>query len=234
MKKSLLLSLLLTLAAPALSASLGTESATTLTTAGWTNGVVGSIGTWHQVQAPGSAFAIDDSSQGGRTSIGAQAFNIIPGAHTNANQGYARAFFVLDDGPLSEGQSLSFDISFLFNNGTKGFTLERVGGGAGADLFTVWQDWGDPVVALGTLLGAPTTILDNGYQQALTLNVTQLAGAIQISVLNNGSSIFSETFTTDEIIGQIQFFAGNIDPAEEHNAASQSIYANNITVATEP
>jgi len=89
-KKSPVLSLLLTLAAPALSASLGTESATTLTTAGWTNGVVGSIGTWHQVQAPGSAFAIDDSSQGGRTSIGAQAFNIIPGAHTNANQGYAR------------------------------------------------------------------------------------------------------------------------------------------------
>lgn len=234
MKKILLLPLLVAFASPALASVLGTESGASWTTATWTNGSVGSIGTWYQVQAPGSAFAIGDSSQGGRTSIGSQAFNIIPGSFTNTDLGYARTFFVLDGGALSVGQTLSFDINFLFSNGTKGFNLEKAGGGAGSDLFTVWQDWGDPVVALGTLLGAPTTILANGFQQALTLNATQLSGAIQISVLNNSSSIFSQTFTTTDTIGQIQFFAGNIDPAQEVNAASQSIYANNISVVPEP
>ena len=236
MKKHLILPLLLTvgLASPSFSSVLGTEAGGSWTTGTWTNGAVGSIGTWYQVQAPGSSFAIGDSSQGGRSSIGSQAFNVIPGSYTNADLGYARTFFVLGGGALSEGQSLSFDINFLFSNGTKGFTLERSGGGVGSDLFTVWQDWGDPVVARGALVGTPTTILANGFQQALTLNATQLSGAIQISVLNNSSSIFSQTFTTADTIGQIQFFAGNIDPAQELNAASQSIYANNISVVPEP
>ncbi len=236
MKKHLILPLLLTvgLASPGFSSVLGTESGASWTTGTWTNGAAGSIGTWFQVQAPGSAFAIGDSSQGGRTSIGSQAFNVIPGSFTNADLGFARTFFVLDGGALSVGQTLSFDINFLFSNGTKGFNLEKTGGGVGSDLFTVWQDWGDPVVARGTLLGTPTNILANGFQQALTLNATQLSGAIQISVLNNSSSIFSQTFTTTDTIGQIQFFAGNIDPTQESEAASQSIYANNITVVPEP
>lgn len=234
MKKLLLLPLLAFLASPGVASVLGTESGASYTTATWTNGAVGSIGTWYQVQNPGSSLAIGDSSQGGRTSIGAQAFNVIPGSYTNANLGFARTFFVFNGGALSEGQTLSFDINFLFNNGTKGFTLEKTGGGIGSDLFTVWQDWGDPVIALGTLVGTPTTILSNGFQQAFTLNATQLSGAIQISVLNNSSSIFSQTFTTTDTIGQIQFFAGNIDPAQEPNAASQSIYANNISVVPEP
>lgn len=235
MKKQLaILNILAFLSAPGMASVLGTESGASWTTATWTNGAVGSIGTWYQVVNPGSSLAIGDSSQGGRTSIGAQAFNVIPGSYTNANLGFARTFFVFDGGALSEGQSLSFDINFLFSNGTKGFTLEKTGGGVGSDLFTVWQDWGDPVVALGSLLGAPSTILANGFQQALTLNATQLSGAIQISVLNNSSSIFSQTFTTTDTIGQIQFFAGNIDPTQEGSAASQSIYANNIAVVPEP
>ena len=236
MKKHLTLAILVTAAFANLgfASVLGTESGASWTSATWTNGAVGSIGTWYQVQAPGSAFGIGDSSQGGRTSIGSQAFNVVPGSYTNADLGYARTFFVLNGGALSEGQTLSFDINFLFSNGTKGFTLEKAGGGLGSDLFTVWQDWGDPVVARGTLVGTPTTILANGFQQAFTLNATQLSGAIQISVLNNSSSIFSQTFTTTDNIGQIQFFAGNIDPTQEGAAASQSIYANNITVVPEP
>ena len=180
MKKNLLSALFAaTLITPLHAAVLGTESGASWTTPTWTNGAVGTIGTWYQVVNPGASLAIGDSSTGGRTSIGAQAFNIIPGSYTNTNLGYARTFFVFDGGALSEGQSLSFDINFLFSNGTKGFTLEKVGGGAGSDLFTVWQDWGDPVKALGTLVGTPTNIFSNGYQQAFTLNATQLSGAIR-------------------------------------------------------
>ena len=235
MKKKLLSALFAaTLITPLHAAVLGIESGASWTTPTWTNGAAGTIGTWYQVVNPGASLAIGDSSTGSRTSIGAQAFNIIPGSFTNSNLGYARTFFVFDGGALSEGQSLSFDINFLFSNGTKGFTLEKVGGGVGSDLFTVWQDWSDPVVASGTLIGTPTNILSNGYQQALTLNATQLSGAIQISVVNNSSNIFSQTFTTTDTIGQIQFFAGNIDPSQEANAQNQSIYANTIAVVPEP
>lgn len=215
-------------------AVLGTESGASWTTATWTNGAVGTIGTWYQVLNPGASLAIGDSSTGGRTSIGAQAFNIIPGSFTNSNLGYARTFFVFDGGALSVGQTLSLDVNFLWNNGTKGFTLEKPGGGGGSDLFTVWQDWGDPVKALGTLLGTTNTVLTNGFQQALTLTAAQLAGQIKIDLFNNSTNIFSQTFTTADTIGQVQFFAGNIDPTQEPNAQNQSIYANNITVVPEP
>lgn len=222
------------LVSSAFSATEGVDSGTNYTTGTWSNGSSATIGTWYQVVNPGASLAIGDSSQGGRTSIGAQAFNLVPGSYTNANLGFARTFFVFNGGPLTTGQSVSFDINFLFNNGTKGFTLEKAGGGIGSDLFTVWQDWSDPLTALGTLVASPTNILSSGFQQALTVNATQLSGAIDVIVQNNGTNIFSQTFTTAESIGQIQFFAGNIDPTQEINAPSQAIYANNISVVPEP
>lgn len=234
MKKTLLYLLLsATIVSKSTGAVLGTDSGANWTTGNWTNAAVGPIGTWYQVVNPGSSLAIGDSSQGGRNSIGSLAFNIVPGIYTNANLGFARSFLVFGGGPLLVGQSVFLDVNFLFSNGTKGVTLEKVGGGVGSELITLWQDWGDPVKILGSLPGSATTVLDNGYQQSLRLGATQLDGSIQISLFNNNSSIYSQTFTTNETIGQIQLFAGNIDPAQEGDSLSQSIFVNNISVVPE-
>ena len=219
----------------AFAATIGTTTGSDFTTASWTNSSSTSYGTFYQVANPGSSFAIGDSSQGGRTSIGSKAFNLIPGSYTNTGfLGYAQTYYVLSGGALSVGQTLSFDINFLFSNGTKGFTLEKAGGGANSDLFTVRQDWGDSIQALKGGLVGTNNIVSNGFQKALRLEATQQAESIQLNIKDGGTSIFSQTFLTTDTIGQIQFFAGNIDPTQEGDRDSQSIFFNNISVIPEP
>jgi len=211
---------------------LGTEAGASWTTATWTNNATSTLGNWFLVTPTGSATAIGDSSQGGRTSIGANAFNLLPGTFEDPDQGTANAYFVLNGGPLSSGQTLSFDINFLWNNGTKGFALQTAGGGT--TLFTLQQDWGDPVQAFGGGLTGTTNILANGFQQALSLQATQNAGSISYSIINNGNTILSTNFTTSDTIGQVRFFAGNMSPDEVANVQNQSIYFNNLSVVPEP
>ena len=211
---------------------LGTETGASWTTATWTNGATSTLGNWFLVNAPGSSTAIGNSSQGGRTSIGASAFNLIPGSYTNSSQGYVDAYFALNGGALTSGQTLSFDLNFLWNNGTKGFALQTAGGGT--TLLTVQQNWSDPVVAFGGGLSGTNTILGNGFQQAITLQAAQSSGSILFNVLNNGTNILTQNFTTADAVGQVRFFAGNIDPTQEGNAQNHSIYFNNLSVVPEP
>lgn len=220
------------LAASGYAAALGTETGASYSTATWTNGAVGTIGTWYLALDPGSSTAIGDSSQGGRTSIGSSAFNLIPGSYTNSGNGYVNAYFVFADGALTSGQDLSFDLNFLWNNGTKGFSLQTSGGGT--TLFSVEQNWGDPLTASGGGLVSPTQVLANAFQQAITLEASQLSGSILLNLKNNGTNILSQTFTTADTVGQIRFYSGNIDPTQEGNAQNQSIYANNIKVSGVP
>ena len=219
----------------AFAATLGTTSGSDFTTASWTNSSSTSYGTFYHLANPGSSFAIADSSQGGRTSIGPQAFNLTPGSYTNTGLGYARTFYVFSGGALTVGQTLSFEINFLFSNGTKGFTLEKSGGGANSDLFTVRQDWGDSIQTLGGGLSGTNTIADfSGYQKALKLEATQQNGSIDLNIKDGVTSIFTQTFLTAETIGQIHFFAGNIHPSQEGDRDSQGIFFNNISVVPEP
>lgn len=211
---------------------LGTETGASWTTATWTNNATSTLGNWFLVTAAGSSTAIGDSSQGGRTSIGANAFNLIPGAFTNAGQGYVDAYFVLNGGVLASGQTLSFDLNFLWNSGTKGFALQTAGGGT--TLLTVQQDFGDPLVAFGGGLTGTNTILGNAFQQSITLQAAQSSGSILFTVLNNGTNILSQNFTTTDPVGQVRFFAGNIAPDQVANSQNQSIYFNNLNVVPEP
>lgn len=233
--KLLNLFLCLTLAAnfgTAFAATLGTTTGSDFTTASWTNSSSTSYGTFYHIANPGSSFAIADSSLGGRTSIGPQAFHLTPGSYTNTGLGYARTFYVFSGGALTVGQTLSFDINFYFSNGTKGFSLQ--GGVANSDLFTVRQDWGDSIQTLGGGLSGTNNIVSNGFQKALRLEATQQAESIQLNIKDEGTSIFSQTFLTTDTISQIQFFAGNIDPTQEVSRDSQSIFFNNISVIPEP
>jgi len=219
-------------AATSFASVIGTETGASYTTATWTNGSTSTLGNWFLVTGAGSSSAIGDSSQGGRTSIGASAFNLIPGAFTNAGGGYIDAYFVLNGGALTSGQTLSFDLNFLWNNGTKGFALQTAGGAT--TLLTVQQDWSDPVVAFGGGLTGTNTILGSGYQQAITLQAAQSTGSILFTVLNNGTNILSQNFTTSDAVGQVRFFAGNINTNQVENAQNHSIYANNLSVVPEP
>lgn len=233
MKKILLSSIAAAaLAASGYAAVLGTETGASYSTATWTNGASSTNGTWFLALDPGASTAIGDSSTGGRTSIGASAFNLLPGSFTNSGGGYANAYFVFAGGPLISGQTLTFDLNFLWSNGTKGFALQTAGGGT--TLFTVQQDWSDPVVAFGGGLVGTNTVLASGYQQAITLEAAQQSGSILLSLKNNGTNILSQSYTTADTIGQVRLFAGNIDPTQEANAQNQSIYANNIQVSGVP
>ena len=121
-------------------------------------------------------------------------------------------------------------MNFFWNNGIKGFSLQTAGGGA--DIFKVYQDWGDPLYSV--LGGVTNTILSNAYQQAITLQAAQQSGSILLSVQNNGTNIFSNSYTTTDTVSQIRFYAGNLDPAQEGSATNHSIYFNTIAVVPEP
>lgn len=214
-------------------ATLGTTTGTDFTTLTWSNGASTTIGTWFLVQNGGSAFSIGDSSQGGRPTIGSSAFFIGPGNFNGANQGYGNAFFALTS-PLSIGQTLSFDINFLFNNGTKGFELQTAGGAV--SLFKVQQEWAEPVNATGGSIVGTNNVLANGFQKALRVEAESVTGGInfRIKEAGAGSFIIDNSFTTADALGQIRFYAGNTDPTQDANQASQGIYFNNITVIPEP
>jgi hypothetical protein len=218
----------------ALAATVGTTTGADFTTASWKNNSTTSIGNWYLVQNPGSSFSIGDSSQGGRPSIGTSAYNLTPGNYTGANQGTANAYFALTSA-LSLGQTLSFDLNFLWNNGTKGFELQTAGGGT--SLLKVEQNWSDPVIATGgSLGGSGTQVFSNGYQKALSLEAEAVSGGLNFRIKEAGSSSFiiNNTFLTSSELSQIRFYAGNIEPAQDANKANHGIYVNNISIVPEP
>ena len=128
----------LTVSFSALAANIGTESGTSYTTSTWINGASSSVGTWELFGDSGSrgttpvinyapSFSISDSPQGGRASIGSSAFTLgIP----NSYGAFSKAMFTLGGGALTSGQSVSFDLNFLWNGGKRGFAFQDASGNA--------------------------------------------------------------------------------------------------------
>lgn len=210
-------------------ANIGTESGTSYTTSTWVNGVSSSVGQWFLPADLGAKFAIADSTQGGRPSIGSSAFFLAPG--TGDWNRYAKAYFVFGGGALGDGQSLSFDTNYLWNGGKRGFQLQDAGGVN--VLMGARHEWGDPLFAYGGGLGAETTLLANAYQKAVRFSASVATGNVvswSVTDLSNSASLGSGSFTG--AVTQLYFYSGdNTDAANQDN---YGMFINNINIVPEP
>ena len=213
----------------ALAANIGIESGTSYTTSTWVNGVSSSVGQWFLPADLGAKYAIANSTQGGRTSIGDNAFFLAPG--TGDWNRYAKAYFIFGGGALSAGQSLSFDTNFLWNGGQRGFQLQN--GGGTVNLLGVKHEWADPLVAYNGGLSGDTSLVANAYQKAVRFSASVATGDVvswSISDLSNSSTLLSGSFTGS--VAQLYFFSGdNKDTANQDNFG---MFVNNINIVPEP
>ena len=210
-------------------AVLGIESASNYTSATWTEGAGSSVGTWYFQNDTAAVTQIADSSQGGRTSIGTDAFNFVPG-NTAFNQ-FANGWFVLNGGGLIAGQTLSVDANYLWNGGNRG--VEFMSGNAA--VFRLQHVWSDPITFAGTGL-TDTQVLANGYQQALTYSVDQLDQlSVQVSAYLYGSSsaLFTQTVAVPDYITGIHFYAGDVTTTTA-DQPNYGLFVNNIEVSGIP
>ena len=210
-------------------AVLGIEDASSYTTATWIEGAGTSVGTWYFQNDTSAITQIGDSSQGGRTSIGASAFNFVPG-NTAWNQ-FANGWFTLNGGGLLAGQTLSVDANYLWNGGNRG--VEFMSGNT--SVFRFQHVWSDPITFAGTGL-TNTQVLANGYQQALTYSVDQLDQlSVQVSAYLYGDpdALFTQTVVVPDYITGIHFYAGDIQTtiADQPN---YGLFVNNIEVSGIP
>ena len=210
-------------------AVLGIESASNYTSATWTEGAGSSVGTWYFQNDTAAVTQIADSSQGGRTSIGTDAFNFVPG-NTAFNQ-FANGWFVLNGGGLIAGQTLSVDANYLWNGGNRG--VEFMSGNAA--VFRLQHVWSDPITFAGTGL-TDAQVLANGYQQALTYSVDQLDQlSVQVSAYLYGSSsaLFTQTVAVPDYITGIHFYAGDVTTTTA-DQPNYGLFVNNIEVSGIP
>ena len=210
-------------------AVLGIESASNYTSATWTEGAGSNVGTWYFQNDTAAVTQIADSSQGGRTSIGTDAFNFVPG-NTAFNQ-FANGWFVLNGGGLIAGQTLSVDANYLWNGGNRG--VEFMSGNAA--VFRLQHVWSDPITFAGTGL-TDTQVLANGYQQALTYSVDQLDQlSVQVSAYLYGSSsaLFTQTVAVPDYITGIHFYAGDVTTTTA-DQPNYGLFVNNIEVSGIP
>jgi hypothetical protein len=210
-------------------AVLGIESASNYTSATWTEGAGSNVGTWYFQNDTAAVTQIADSSQGGRTSIGTDAFNFVPG-NTAFNQ-FANGWFALNGGGLIAGQTLSVDANYLWNGGNRG--VEFMSGNAA--VFRLQHVWSDPITFAGTGL-TDTQVLANGYQQALTYSVDQLDQlSVQVSAYLYGSSsaLFTQTVAVPDYITGIHFFAGDVTTTAA-DQPNYGLFVNNIEVSGIP
>jgi len=213
----------------ALAANIGIESGTSYTTLTWLNGVSSSVGQWYLPGDLGAKYAIADSTQGGRPSIGSNAFFLAPG--TGDYNRYAKAYFVFGGGALSAGQSLSFDTNFLWLGGKRGFQLQT-SDGAGI-LAGVKHEWGDPLVAYGGGLPGDTQLLASAFQKAVRFSASVATGNVvswSISDLSNSSTLRSGSFTGS--VAQLYFYSGDNNDANNQN--NFGMFVNNISIVPEP
>ena len=239
--KNIILTIIAALAVnfSALAANIGTESGTSYTTSTWINGVSSSVGTWQLYGDSGSrgainyapSFSIADSSQGGRASIGTSAFTLgIPDSY-NA---YSKAMFTFGGGSLLSGQSVSFDLNFLWSGGKRGFAFQNSAGGA---LFGAYHEWSEPLIAYSGGLSSNTTVLANAYQKAVTVSASRSGSTVNWSIFEKGGSTAlvssSSSLGAGQNVDKIYFYAGdNQDMGANVNNFSMSI--NNINVVPEP
>lgn len=210
-------------------AVLGIETASNYTNATWVEGAGSSVGTWYFQNDTSAITQIGDSSQGGRTSIGVDAFNFVPG-NTAFNQ-FANGWFVLNGGGLITGQSLSVDANYLWNGGNRG--VEFMSGNTA--VFRFQHVWSDPITFAGTGL-TDTQVLANGYQQALTYQVDQLDQlSVQVSayLYGNSSALFTQTVVVPDYITGIHFYAGDVTTTSA-DQPNYGLFVNNIEVSGIP
>ena len=237
----------LTVSFSALAANIGTESGTSYTTSTWVNGASSSVGTWELFGDSGTrqvvnagvtntisyspSFAISDSTQGGRASIGSSAFTLgIP----NSYNAFSKAMFTFGGGALTSGQSVSFDLNFLWSGGKRGFAFQDASGSA---LFGAFHEWSDPLVAYLGGLSANTTALSSAYQKAVTVSASLLNSTVNWTIYEKGGSTAlintSSSLGVGQDIAKIYFYAGdNQDMGADVNNFNMSI--NNINVVPEP
>jgi len=210
-------------------AVLGIEDASSYTTATWIEGAGTSVGTWYFQNDTSAITQISNSSQGGRTSIGASAFNFVPG-NTAYNQ-YSNGWFVLNGGGLIAGQTLSVDANYLWNGGNRG--VEFMSGNTA--VFRFQNVWSDPITFAGTGL-TNTQVLANGYQQALTYMVEQLTPTlVEVSayLYGNPEVLFVTNVNVPDYITTIHFYAGDIQTTTA-DQPNYGLFVNNIEVSGIP
>ena len=210
-------------------AVLGVETGSNYAPGTWIEGASSSVGTWYFQNDTAAITQIGDSSQGGRTSIGADAFNFVPG-NTAFNQ-FANGWFVLNGGGLLAGQTLSVDANYLWNGGNRG--VEFMSGNAA--VFRFQHVWSDAISFAGTGI-TQTEVLASAYQQALTYSVDQLDQlSVQVSayLYGNANALFTQTVAVPDYITGIHFYAGD----NQTTAADQpnfGLFVNNIEVSGIP
>jgi hypothetical protein len=210
-------------------AVLGVETGSNYAPGTWIEGASSSVGTWYFVNDTSAISQIGDSSQGGRTSIGTDAFNFVPG-NTAWNQ-FANGWFVLNGGGLVAGQTLSVDANYLWNGGNRG--VEFMSGNTA--VFRLQQVWSDAISFAGTGI-TQTDVLANAYQQALTYSVDQLDQlTVQVTayLYGNANALFTQTVAVPDYITGIHFYAGDIQTtvADQPN---YGLFVNNIEVSGIP
>ena len=226
----------------ALAANIGTESGTSYTTSTWINGVTSSVGTWQLYGDSGSrgtsptinyapSFSIADSSQGGRASIGTSAFTLgVPDSYS----AFSKAMFTFGGGSLLTGQSVSFDLNFLWSGGKRGFAFQD---SAGVALFGAAHEWDDPLVAYNGGLTSNTTALSNAYQKAVTVFASRSGSTVNWSIFEKGGSTAlvssSSSLGAGQNVDKIYFYAGD-NQGMGANVNNFSMSINNINVVPEP
>ena len=212
-------------------ANLGLESASSYTTATWSEGSGAGIGKWYFTMEPSTVKGISDSAQGGRVSVGSSAFNLQAGLSSQ----YSNAFFVFEGGALTVGQTVSLDANYLWNGGFRGIEFQA----GGTSLFRA-EHASDAIQFKGTDITTADIIpaipiSQNAYQRALTYSVRQVDASnveFTASILGSATPVFSSTFAASGI-SQIKFYAGDT-ATELVNQPNYGLYFNNINVIPEP
>lgn len=209
---------------------IGSSSGSNYTTATWTNGAPNAFGGWFIQNGGGGALNnISDSTQNGRTNIGAQSFFMVGGT----NGSFIDVFAPLG-GSLATNQSISLNANYSWANGTRGIEFEQAFG-FGA-LFRFEHSGGDPL----RFANASTNIeiFANAFNRAFTYNVSFLnstAVSVTASLLGNPTPFFSTNLTVAAMPNQVKFYVGGLTdntPLADQN--NYGMYFNNVTTVPEP
>jgi PEP-CTERM motif len=206
---------------------IGSSSGSQYTTATWTNGAPNAFAGWFFQNGGGGALNnISDSTQNGRTSIGAQSFFIVGGT----NNSFIDVFAPLG-GSLSSGQGISLNANYSWNNGTRGIEFEQAFGAGG--LFRFEHGGGDALrFGVGT---NATVIFANAFNQAFTYNVSFFSTnqlSVSASLFGNSTPFFSTNLTVAAMPNQVKFYTGGYSGGANQN--NFGLYFNNLTTVPEP
>jgi hypothetical protein len=229
MKKLLLPTVILGLCAAVSHAQvlIGSSSGSQYTTATWTNGASNAFNGWFINNGGGGALNnISDSTQNGRTSIGAQSFFIVGGT----NGSFIDVFAPLG-GSLSTNQSISLSANYSWNSGTRGIEFTSSG-----TLFRFEHSGNNALFLKGTGI-TDTEISADVFNQALTYNVSYSNATtvgIGVSLFGNPTPFFTTNVTVANMPNEVKFYVGGITDTSSANQNNYGLYFNNLTTVPEP